>query len=528
MRKPLLKKSDTEKFDTEARIGMDVRSILEEKGGQVEPGDRRSKRKKKKAVKETEAPRRSKKSAPYLVISYTFVLIFLALIGWLVYFNLELKDGVLNSPYNKRQDAQAEYVIRGPVKAVGGEALASTQVDSLGNETRKYPFGRLFAHTVGYTVQGKSGIESFENYVLLTAHNNVVDHVANDLLSRKNPGDAVVTNLDVRLQQTAYDALGSHNGAVVALDPATGRIMVWVSKPDYDPNTIGEDWESIIADSTQAQLVNRVSQGRYPPGSVFKIVTALAYLRAHGTFDDFSYTCTGELTIDGQTIHCAGGTAHGEQTFAQAFSNSCNCAFTQIGTELGADSLRKTAESLLFNKDLSCELYSNASSFSLTASSDMMELMQTSFGQGRTLVSPYHMALIVSAIANDGVIMEPTLINRVENAEGELVSEKGPQAYTRIMTAEEASALKTLMTAVVTQGSASALNGRGYSAAGKTGSAEFVRSDGSIGTHSWFVGILEPLHPELVIAVLAEDGGSGAETAVPVAAAVFDAFTQAG
>ena len=525
MRKPLLKKQSKVPPDTEEMIAADVRSILEEREGRADKAEPADGKKKKKRRKETEAPKRRKKSVPYLVISYLFVAIFVSLIGWLVYFNLELKDDILNSPYNKRQDSQAEYVLRGPIKSADGEILSATEVDSVGNEKRVYPFGRLFAHTVGYTVQGKSGIESFENYVLLTAHNNVVDHIANDLLSRKNPGDAVITTLNARLQQAASDALGSHNGAVIALDPATGDILAWVSRPDFDPNTIAEDWETIIADSASARLVNRGSQGRYPPGSVFKIVTALAYYREKGTFDGFSYECTGEVTIDGQTVHCAHGTAHGQQDFEQAFANSCNCAFTEIGVELGADALKKAAESLLFNKDLPCELYSNASSFPLTSASDMIELMQTSFGQGRTLVTPYHMALITSAIANDGIIMKPTLIDRVENAEGSLVSESGPETYARIMSPQEAAALRQLMTAVVTGGSASALNGRGYQAAGKTGSAEYIRSDGSLGTQAWFVGILEPLHPELVIAVLAEDGESGAATAVPVAAAVFDAYT---
>ena len=518
-----MKKQDKPHLDTEADIGREVRAILDEKGGQVEPEGRRAKRKRKKAMKETEVPVR-KKSRLYLVISYAFVLIFLSLIGWVVYFNLELKDGILASPYNKRQDSQAEYVIRGPIKSADGQILAETEVDSVGNETRVYPFGRLFAHAVGYTVQGKSGIESFENYALLTAHNNIVDHIANDLLSRKNPGDTVVTTLNAHLQQVAYDALGSHNGAVIALDPATGDILTWVSKPDFDPNTLGTDWAEIIGDSANSQLVNRVSQGRYPPGSVFKIITALAYYKVHGTFDDFSYECTGECTIDDQTVHCFEGNVHGVQNFEQAFANSCNCAFSQMGYDLGADALKSAAESVLFNKDISCELHINASSFALTYESDLMELMQTSFGQGKTLVTPYHMALLASAIANDGVIMLPTLIDRIESAEGEIVSEKGPVSYTRILTADEAASLKRLMVGVVTSGSASALSGRGYNAAGKTGSAEYVKSDGSIGTHSWFVGILEPSHPELVIAVLAEDGGSGATTAVPIAGAVFDAF----
>ena len=151
-------------------------------------------------------------------------------------------------------------------------------------------------------------------------------------------------------------------------------------------------------------------------------------------------------------------------------------------------------------------------------------LVQTAFGQGKTLVTPFHMALIVSAIANKGVLMNPYLIERVENSSGKTVSQAKPSVYRTLFTGEEAAALTDLMVAVVEEGSASELSWLGIPAAGKTGSAEYVRKDGTIGTHSWFVGFMHPDDPDLVIAVIAEDGGAGSTTAVPIASSILEAF----
>ena len=520
MRKQPLKRIKPSPYvsgNTEQLIGQDVRDILTEKGGQVE--------KTKQELKE-EARRRKRRTRPYFVIAYAFVFIFVALIGYLVYFNVMLKDDILSSPYNKRQNALAEYVIRGEITDTEGRVLAETRTAEDGSESRSYPYGRLLAHAVGYDVRGKSGLESVENYTLLSADNAITDRILNDLLGQKNPGDTVVSTLDVDIQKAAYEALGGYNGAVIAVEPATGAVRAWVSKPDFDPNTLNDDWEALVSDSGNSNLVNRVSQGRYTPGSVFKIVTALAYYRTFGSFDDFHYHCTGEITEDGHAIHCAGGAVHGDLDAAGAFAQSCNCAFVAMGQAVGADQLKKTAESLLFNAELYSQLTANTSSFALDSESDTMELMQTSFGQGRTTMSPYHLALIVSAIANDGILMKPTLIQRIDNDSGDTVKTIGPTAYTRLMTEEEAAVLKTFMTGVVKEGTGAALGGRGYEAAGKTGTADTVNGDGSAGTNAWFVGILDPADPSLVVAVVVENGGSGAGAALPVCAAVFDAYHE--
>ena len=162
--------------------------------------------------------------------------------------------------------------------------------------------------------------------------NDEREQTLNQLADRKNLGDNVITTLDVDLQQAAQAALGDRKGAVVALEPDTGKILAMVSRPGFDPNTLGQEWETLISgDNTQAQLLNRVSQGVYPPGSTFKIVTALEYIREHpNTWQEFSFDCDGSYEHGDYTISCYHGNAHGHQNLPQAFANSCNGAFASL------------------------------------------------------------------------------------------------------------------------------------------------------------------------------------------------------
>lgn len=499
---------DEEAYDEEDDLLLIDEDLLEEPDGEIKES----------------AGRKRKKNGSYLFISIAFGILFLMLIGHLIYFHVKLKDNILNSPYNRRQNAQAEHITRGKIMSYDGMTLARTETDEEGNETRVYPYANEYAHVVGYTTHGKSGIESIANYELLTSHTNLIDQVIGEFRQKKSPGDTVVTTLNAGLMDAAYYALGDYRGAVVILDPKTGRILAMVSRPNFDPNTLAYVWDDMVADPSNSQLVNRATQGLYPPGSTFKIATALAYYRRYGSFEGFQYDCTGELTIDDLTVHCYKGAVHGEETLKDAFAHSCNTAFSEIGLMLGAQRLTAVADSLMFGEQMPTELYSSKSRWSLSTSSPDTELVQTAFGQGKTLVTPFHMALLVSAIANDGVLMKPYLIDHIENAGGRVISTKKPAAYRRLFSENEAGALTELMRAVVEEGSANELAWRSYGVAGKTGSAEYTKSDGSIGTHSWFVGFTNPDDPDLAIAVIAEDGGAGSTTAVPIASAIFRSY----
>ncbi len=473
----------------------------------------------------TEGGRKKKKrGAAYIFVSYAFVLIFLLLVAHLIYFNVKLKDDIQNSPFNKRQNSAAEYIIRGKIKSGDGETLAETEMDEDGHERRVYPKGRVYAHVVGYDSHGKSGIESRTNYQLLTSHSNPLDQIINEFKGEKNPGDTVVTTLDSSLQKVAYEALGDYRGAIVALDPETGAIRAMVSKPDFDPNEIADAWDSITADSSNSQLLNRATQGLYAPGSTFKIVTALTYYRKYGSFSGFHYTCTGALPIKKTTVHCYGGEAHGELDLPGAFAHSCNTSFSKIGLDVGTKRLTDTADSLLFGQKLPSAVATTKSQWHLEKGASDDDLVQTAFGQGRTLTTPYHMALIVSAIANKGVLMKPNLIDHVENDAGVLVSQSKARRERQLLSAKEAEALDGLLQEVVKSGTGRALADRGYQAGGKTGSADYNKADGTPGTHSWFVGYGQKDGKKLVLAVLAEDGGAGSSTAVPMAGRLFDHY----
>ena len=394
------------------------------------------------------------------------MLIFISLIGYVIYFNAAKSETFINSPYNTRQDTFSDRVIRGQILSSDGEILAKTDVYEDGTEDRIYPYANIFAHVIGYDTNGKSGLESEANFQLLSSHAFSGTDEERVPRRKKNMGDTVISTLNANLQSTAYYALGDRRGAVVAIEPSTGKILAMVSKPDFDPNTLAENWEWLVSDETNSSLLNRATMGQYPPGSTFKIVTALDYFRKKGSFEGYSYLCQGSITVDDHTIQCYNGNVHGQEDFYSAFASSCNCAFADMGIDLGGSSLRKTSEDLLFNKTLPLE-DSRRSTFSLDKSSVTPLIMQTSIGQGNTLVSPIHMALITSAIANGGVLMKPYLIDEVVNNTGEAVSRTEAVSYKRLMSTNEANLLGKLMKGVVDYGTASALSGRGYTAAEK-------------------------------------------------------------
>ena len=244
-------------------------------------------------------------------------------------------------------------------------------------------------------------------------------------------------------------------------------------------------------------------------------------MRENPSYDSYSYTCTGAIEQDGTTIRCYNGHVHGTVNFRDSLAYSCNASFCNIGLSLDISSFRNTAEDLLFNSSLPSVLPYSKSSFALDESGSTADRMMTAMGQGETQVSPYHMALITSAIANGGVLMEPYLVDSVTNYTGTEIDKNTPEEFQTLMTSQEAAALKDYMTSVVQYGTASALSGQSYTAAGKTGTAEY--SSDKEKDHSWFVGMSNVDNPDLVISVIIESA-DGAARAVDVAKQVFDSY----
>ena len=383
-------------------------------------------------------------------ITYVIVGLFLSLAVYLGYFIQVGSEDVINNSYNARLDSFSDRIFRGNILAEDGTVLAQTQIDEDGNESRVYTYGSVFDHVVGYSARGKTGIEAMANFYLLTSHVNLIEQI-----------------------------LGDRKGAVIAMEPDTGKILAMVSKPGYDPNTLLQDWEELTGDRNgEGRLLNRATQGLYPPGSTFKIVTALAYMRERpDDYKDYQFDCSGVYSNGKYQIKCYHSTAHGRQNLTQAFANSCNGAFASLGLEMDLGN---------FNE-----------------------------------ITPIHSAMITAAIANGGTLMKPYFLDSVVSAGGEEIKKFMPSSYGSLMTAKEAADLTELMQAVVTEGTASGARTDAYTVAAKTGSAEF---EAGKETHAWFTGFAPAESPRLVVTVLVEEGGSGGKAAVPIARQLFDLY----
>lgn len=458
-----------------------------------------------------------------LRLAYVVAGIFVCMLLYLGYF-IQFESGTaINNTYNPRVNLLAEKVVRGKILSADGQVLARTVTADDGTETREYPFGNLYAHVVGYTEKGRTGIESMTNFYLLTSHVNLIEQIVNEFSGTKNLGDNVVTTLDSRLQQTAYDLLGDRRGAVVVMEPDTGKILAMVSKPDYDPNTVAAQWESLTADEQgEARLLNRATQGLYAPGSTFKILTLLEYIREHpDDYENFHFDCDGTYENGEYQIRCYQGEAHGSQDLSQAFANSCNGAFASMGLELDLKQYADLADQLLYNQPLPLALPYNKSSYSMTEGADTWEVLQTAIGQGKTQVTPIHQLMVTSAIANGGTLMKPYVVDHLENAGGQTIKKFMPSAYGELLSASEAEQLTEYMRQVVETGTGSAVRTGAYTVAGKTGSAEFETGKE---THAWFTGFAPAEDPKIAVTVIVEESGSGGRVAAPIARGIFDAY----
>lgn len=469
--------------------------------------------------------KRNKRNKQILAVTYFFVAVFLGMMGYTCYYAITHQQELMNNSYNSRQEILVAQNTRGTIYAEGRQVLAQTQTDEEGKETRVYPYGKMFSHVVGYASNGRFGIESSANYYLINSNAKLSEKVASDVAGLKYPGDNVVTTLNVDLQQVAYDSLGLYKGAVIVTDPSTGTILAMVSKPDFDPNEIAVIWDDLLADKESGVLLNRVTQGLYPPGSTFKIVTALEYIRENpDSYSQYTYQCNGMFTHGEETINCYHGTVHGYEDFTKSFAKSCNASFANIGMQLDRGRFADTLEDLLFNQELKAGFAYNQSRLLIDENTEDADVMQAAIGQGTTAVTPLQMNMITCAIANDGMLMKPYLVDHVETHEGNVIKQFEATTYKRLMSEQEAAIMKGLMQEVVQSGTGTKLKDASYTAAGKTGSAEYnaVKTD----SHAWFTGFAPVEDPQLCVTIIIEGAGSGGDYAVPIARRIFDAYFE--
>ena len=458
------------------------------------------------------------------LLGMIFVGLFIAMAVNIAVFIEKDSFSAINNTYNKRSDILEQEVHRGNIYAEDSTVLATTIDNEDGTYTRYYPYDNIYCHVVGSYDMGKTGIELYENYTMLQYNDNLADIVKSDVSGEKIQGHSIYTTLDTKIQNICYEALGDNKGAVIVLEPSTGKILAMVSKPDYNPNTIKENWESInTADVENSKLINRATQGLYAPGSTFKIVTLLEYIREYqNDYENYSYVCRGTDSFNNAKISCYANHKHGTVNLRQSLALSCNCSFANMGVNIAATGFMDTVDKLCFSKLTNINDFTvSKSSFYLSKDANEEDKVQASIGQGTTLVTPLQNLMIASAVANDGVAMTPYVVDKVVSNNGSIIKQTDPEVLAQYMTKDESKILAQYMTEVCETGTADELSAFSYECAGKTGSAEFSSNDES---HAWFIGFAPANAPQIAVSIIVEGAGTGSKYAVPIAAKIFEAY----
>ena len=464
---------------------------------------------KKQETPRTDIPSKKAYSTNKRIIRVLVVIcaMFLSLVTYLLYFNMFSASEVATNPYNKRQWEDEKFVKRGSIYDCDGVVLAETVVDG-DKRIRKYPKGRLYSHVIGYysRVYGKSLLEMSYDKELL-GHGDITISF-NELRS----GYDLYLTVDNDLQQYAYDQLGGRNGAVVALEPSTGKVLAMVSCPDFVPDaaSLESNWNYIV-EREDSPLLARATQGLYAPGSTYKIATtAAAYEtgKAGQTFND-----TGTFTLYDMKVDNYGKKAYGEIDLKRGFELSSNFVFCTLGYEMGADKVKEEAEKFGINKSFAFDYTTETSQLQYKKMTDA-DATLVSIGQGQLLMTPLHVAMMGSTIANGGKMMKPYIVGSIETSSGVTLSSTKPSVLYDVMSSSCAEYIGELMQGVVNNGTGTGARISGLNVAGKTGTAENeTKKD-----HAWFVGYAPAENPKIAVAVLLEyDGGAGGSNAAPIA-----------
>lgn len=383
---------------------------------------------------------------------------------------------------------------------------------------RSYPLGSLFADVTGYDslVYGSSELESTQNKTLTGQTGTLtMQSLSDQLLGSGTVGDTLVLTIQSQLQQVATTALGSHKGAVVALDPTTGAVLAMVTSPTYDPTplashdntTIVNAWKALQANPDQPML-NRATSATFPPGSTFKVITAAAALQnglgVTTTYAPASSFLPGQTT---QPIQNFGGETCGGD-MVKAFTVSCNAYFARLGTQLPPGALASTAADFGFGSAPPLGIPTAASKIGTAAElSSPAYTAQSSIGQFNDAATPLQMALVAAAVADGGKIMQPYLVQEVRDPQGNVISQTQPTLWKTAMDPNTASTITQMMEDVVSQpdGTGTKAQIQGVTVAGKTGTAQNAPGQAP---HAWFIAFAPAQAPRIAVAVLVENGGN--------------------
>jgi penicillin-binding protein A len=508
-------------------------------------------------------------------LGVAFVLLFALLFAQVAYVQVVAADRIANEPGNAARQIRAEYEVkRGPILASDGRTILAESVTapagSVYRYQREYPRGELYGQLTGYysRIYGRSGLEQAMNpYLSGTASELATQNLADLILGKPRKGGAVVTTIVPEVQQAAKQALGTNRGAVVALDPQTGSIFAMYSNPGFDPTPLSVGtfdemqaaWTELNADPNKP-LLSKAFQELYLPGSTFKLITASAALERGTTPQGERYTPATmipnphvlDLPTTEDDLHnfgdefCAGGAR--TVSVLEAFTESCNVPWGEVGLQIGAETLSAQAHAYGFcpteppvrtdcdEQTIPFVLPFETGRFPIPSYFDerIPALAYSAVGLDNDLTNPLHLALVAGAIANGGTLYEPRLVAEIRDPKGEVVKTFSPRALGEPISLDTALAMRQMMVNVVARGTGTAAAIPGVVVAGKTGTATNGENEPPNAWFDSFAPAGPGQTPRVVVAVIVLDGGSlgdeatGGRVAAPIAAQVIQAALRAG
>jgi penicillin-binding protein A len=468
-------------------------------------------------------------NAPIARLFVVFVVLFGVLVGFTSRWTVFQADALRDNPKNRRELLEEQKIRRGVIRAGDGTVLARSLKQPDDSYVRTYPTDRLFSHAVGYSFvrQGRAGLERYYDDDL-SGRKGELGSLIDRLSGSEQDGDNLVTSLDPGAQRVALQQLNGRKGAVVALDPRTGAIRVMASVPGYDPNTVKDQRAfSALNRDNDAPLLNRNTQSGYPPGSTFKVVTAIAAIDSGRYTPDSRINGRNGKRISGVPLNNDAGESFGDITLTEALTHSVNTVFGEIGEKIGKATMKKYMDRLGFGRPVEVDLPRDERASSgerqrgkiIPATNGAVDVGRMAIGQDKLTVTPLQMAMVAASVANGGKLMKPHLGARIVDRDRRTVDRIEPEEMSEVMSPETASQVGAMMSQVVKEGTGTAAALEGIDVAGKTGTAEV---DHGCPNQLWFIAFAPAQDPRVAIAVTVECGtGFGGTVAAPIAKAVM-------
>jgi penicillin-binding protein A len=480
---------------------------------------------------------------PIRLLSIGCILLFLALLlnaNFVQFVNA----GDLNDDSGNSRVQEAEFSReRGPILVADDPVAQSEPVKDRFEFLRTYSKARQYAHLTGYYsyIYGSSGVELTQNEILSGSDPRLFVNRVIDLVTSQEPqGGSALLTIERAAQRAAWPGLqdlpGTAEGAVVALEPATGKVLAMASSPSYNPNRLathdfgksGKAWKELNS-APRDPMFNRAIQNRFPPGSTFKLVTASAALETGNYTPDSAVTGTAVLDLPLTTtnmVNESGGSCGGATiTLRTALAVSCNTAFADLGMAIGAKRIEEQAQKYGFGQDVFDDLPGAVESV-FPRNPDKPQTAFSAIGQFDVAATPLQMAMVVAGIANDGVVMKPHLVSELRSPDLETLEEVEPEELSQAVSPETAEQMQSMMVSVTNEGTGGTGAIPGIAVGSKTGTAQ---SASSRNPYAWYVSFAPANNPKVAVAAFIEDGNvsrdsiSGSGLGGPIAKSVMEA-----